>query len=82
MNRSPHQAAEEADISALLKTEIDELPAVFRTIITLYHLDELSYSEIGQIMNLPEGTVKSYLFRARQILKERLSAKYGKEELW
>lgn len=82
INRSPHQDAEEADISILLRAEIDELPAVFRTIITLYHLDELSYLEIGQTMDLPEGTVKSYLFRARQMLKERLSAKYGKEELW
>ena len=53
----------------------------FRTILTLYHLDEMSYRKIGKIMNMPEGTVKSYLHRARKLLRERLLAKYQPEEL-
>jgi DNA-directed RNA polymerase specialized sigma24 family protein len=41
----------------------------------------LSYEEINAITELPEGTVKNYLFRARKMLKENLLSKYHKEEL-
>jgi RNA polymerase sigma-70 factor (ECF subfamily) len=78
----PDEAAEETDVSLRLRTEIERLPVAYRTIITLYHLEEMSYSEIGEIMNLPEGTVKSHLFRARKHLKVRLLANYRREDLW
>lgn len=79
---SPDEFAERRDLSLRLQNEINKLPVQFRTILTLYHLDEMSYSEIVEIMGLPEGTVKSYLFRARKLLKERLISKYQQEELW
>jgi RNA polymerase sigma-70 factor (ECF subfamily) len=41
----------------------------------------MSYPEIGEITKMPEGTVKSYLFRARNLLKERVTMYLGKEEL-
>jgi RNA polymerase sigma-70 factor (ECF subfamily) len=41
----------------------------------------MNYSEIGQITGMPEGTVKNYLFRARQLLKESVKKYIGKEEL-
>ncbi len=69
------------EISIILKSEIKNLSPVYKTLITLYHNEELSYEEITQITGLPEGTVKSYLFRARKTLKENLLAKYKKEEL-
>ena len=78
----PDSFTEERDIASRVQNEIDELEIRFRTILTLYHLDEMSYAEIAQIMNLPEGTVKSYLYRARKRLKERLMEKYQKEEIW
>jgi len=81
-DKSPDQKTENGDISELLKGEIELLPPQARTIITLFHLDECSYEEIGKIMNLPEGTVKSNLFRSRRLLKQRLLSKYDKEELW
>ncbi len=70
------------NLSAILNEEMDKLSPVFKTIITLYHNEELSYEEIGQITNLPEGTVKSYLFRARKKLKENLLLTYKTEDLW
>ncbi len=70
------------EIKNSILTELEELPVHYRTILTLYHMDELSYTEIGEITNLPEGTVKNYLFRARKILKDKLLAKYKVEELW
>jgi len=61
--------------------EIDQLPVIFGTILSLYHLHEMSYAEIGQILSLPDGTVKSYLFRGRKLLKERLQVRFSAEEL-
>jgi RNA polymerase sigma-70 factor (ECF subfamily) len=66
----------------ILHREIEKLPVQQRAIITLFHLDQMSYNEIGEIMNLPKGTVKSYLFRARKMLKEKLLEKYKIEEIY
>ena len=46
-----------------------------RAVIVLKHMQGLSYGEIAQILELPEKTVKSRLFTARQILKEILKKK-------
>lgn len=67
--------------SKILETEIDKLPPLYKTILTLYHQKELSYKEISVITELPEGTLKNYLFRARKQLKESLLHKYKKEEI-
>lgn len=61
----------------LLQQAIEKLPALQRTLVTLYHLDELGVSEIANITELPEGTVKNYLFRARAKLRATLEAKLG-----
>lgn len=76
-----HDGMVRKDLSTILNGEMNKLSPVFRTIITLYHNEEMSYEEIGQIMDLPEGTVKSYLFRARKKLKENLLLTYKKEDL-
>ena len=60
----------------ILTKEIDKLPPLYKTLITLYHLEELSNKEIAEITNLPEGTIKSYLSRARKILKDAIQQHY------
>jgi RNA polymerase sigma factor (sigma-70 family) len=77
----PDLGFEAAETGVILQKEIERLPAVYKTIVTLYHLDQMSYSEIADIMKMPEGTVKSYLFRARKMLKDGLLKKYQREEL-
>jgi RNA polymerase sigma-70 factor (ECF subfamily) len=57
------------------------MPPHFRAIVTLYHLEGMSYGEIAEVLNLPEGTVKSHLFRGRKLLRERLAMKYRQEDL-
>ena len=52
---------------------IQELPADFRELIALRHFAGLSYEEIAGVKNMPLGTVKNKLFRARAVLKDRLS---------
>jgi RNA polymerase sigma-70 factor (ECF subfamily) len=69
------------ELSEILKTEIGRLSVLYRTLITLYHNEELSYAEIAQITDLPEGTIKNYLFRARKILRENILLTYRKEAL-
>jgi RNA polymerase sigma-70 factor (ECF subfamily) len=52
---------------------IAELPEEFRELIALRHFTGLSYEEIADVKNMPLGTVKNKLFRARAVLKERLA---------
>jgi len=56
---------------AILET-VDELPDDYRELIVLRHYAEMSYDEIATMKEMPLGTVKNKLFRARQMLKERL----------
>ncbi|KIC93123.1 RNA polymerase sigma factor [Flavihumibacter solisilvae] len=67
------------ELSQVLRIEIDKLSPLYRTLITLYHNEDLSYSMIAQITELPEGTVKNYLFRARKVLRDKLLHIYNKE---
>lgn len=57
----------------ILNIEIDKLPPLYKTLLTLYHLEELSNKEISDITKMPEGTIKSYLYRARKILKDNIN---------
>jgi len=70
-----------SELQSIIENEIIKLPSQYRALVTLFHVDELSLKEISEIMGMPEGTVKNYLFRARKILKKRLLKKYQPEEL-
>ena len=63
---------EKADLHRYIRDQIELLPVQYRTVLTLFHLEEFSYQEIEQITGMPEGTIKSYLFRAKALLKEKL----------
>ena len=59
--------------------EFEKLAEHYRTALTLFYLQELQYEEIAVIMNVPVGTVKSYLFRGKQLLRKHLGA-FGRRE--
>ncbi len=63
---------EKEEAKKYLLEMIEELPVHYRTVLTLFHLEEFSYKEIEEITKMPEGTIKSYLSRARKFLKEKL----------
>ena len=67
------QAGEERELHAA----IEQLPPLQRTILTLYHLEELPIGEIATITGLAEGTIKSHLFRSRNKLREILEPRIG-----
>ncbi len=72
---SPEESAFQAETMRLLAESLEELPESMRTILLLVSLDELSYEEAAALMNVPVGTVRSRLSRARTALRERLQAK-------
>lgn len=56
-----------------LEGAIATLPDRYRSVITLYYLEDVSYPEISEILDIPLGTVKTHLHRAKRMLRERLS---------
>ena len=66
-----------ADDERALHAAIERLPPLQRTILTLYHLEELPIAEIATITGLAEGTIKSHLFRSRSRLREILAPRIG-----
>lgn len=70
-------AVADDDIARRLHAAIQRLPPLQRTILTLYHLDELPLAQIARITGLAEGTLKSHLFRSRKRLQEWLAPGMG-----
>ncbi|RDS85484.1 RNA polymerase sigma factor [Dyella psychrodurans] len=67
----------DSDMAWRLRAAIEALPPLQRTVLTLYHLDELPIGEIADITGLASGTIKSHLFRSRLRLRELLEAVNG-----
>jgi RNA polymerase sigma-70 factor (ECF subfamily) len=69
---TPEQIFENREMKRYVKSLVESLPLAYRTVITLFYLEEFSYTEIVQITGIAEGTIKSHLFRARNLLKEKM----------
>lgn len=61
----PFSAASRARTAEALAASLAELPDLYRSVIHLYYWLGLTVPEIGDVLSAPEGTVKSYLYRAR-----------------
>ncbi len=59
---------------ALVRQQLSLLPAKYRIVLVLRHLQEMTYEEMAEILTMPIGTIKTHLFRARNLLKERMEA--------
>jgi RNA polymerase sigma factor (sigma-70 family) len=77
---TPEQIFENNELKRNVRLMIENLPLAYRTVITLFYLEEFSYTEIVQITGMSEGTIKSHLFRARSLLKEKLMNSVLKEK--
>ncbi len=64
--------AEPRDPATRLQQAIRELPSEYQACVTLKYLEDLSIKEISQTLQIPPGTVKTWLFRAREILVRKL----------
>lgn len=73
---SPFDRAAHADLRADLETALAKLRPEYRRMVVMRYLEDLSYEDIAQILDLPLGTVKSHLHRARAEMA-RLMARGG-----
>ncbi len=62
------------DRQTMIQEQISNLPAKYRIVLVLRHLQEMTYEEMAEALTMPIGTIKTHLFRARNLLKERLEA--------
>jgi len=69
-NPTPEQERERSEWRGEIESVVRCLPNVYRELILLRHAQDLSYDEIAEITNLPLGTVKNRLFRAREMMRE------------
>lgn len=72
----PEEKAMGNELELIIKDGLAELNDIHRTIIVLRDIENLSYAEIAEVVELPEGTVKSRLFRARAALKSYVQERY------
>lgn len=56
-----------------MREELDGLPVIEREVLALFYLQELTLAEVADVLAVPAGTIKSRLFRARRMLRERLT---------
>lgn len=80
-NDTPELLLTKKDTSAYINALITQLPVQYRTVITLYHLNEFSLLEIEKITGMPEGTIKSYLSRARKLLKDKIQRDINNDQI-
>jgi RNA polymerase sigma-70 factor (ECF subfamily) len=77
---TPEHALVSANEHAMIHSLVDALPEDLRVPLVLSTFDELSSREIGEILNLPDGTVRTRLQRARQMLREKLTKRRASTE--
>ena len=68
----PEELAEQSDLQYRLQNAIQTLPIKFRSVVLLRYAGQLSFSEIGQTLNMPEATAKTYFQRAKPLLRTAL----------
>lgn len=69
----PEEVAEQREIQQEFGYAIEALPQKYRSIVLLRYLYDLSFREIGQRLNMPESTAKTYFHRARPLLRVALT---------
>ena len=72
---SPEDRAQASEMRTLLSHALQKLTPEYRAVIALRHFASCSYREAAEILGVPEKTVKSRLFSARQILRDELTAR-------
>jgi RNA polymerase sigma-70 factor (ECF subfamily) len=69
---SPSDFTLRAEIRKMIERRIDELPVAFRTVFVMREVEEMTVHETAECLGVPEGTVRTRLFRARALLRNSL----------
>jgi RNA polymerase sigma factor (sigma-70 family) len=77
----PDEIAEQRDLQKVLHEAIDALPTRFRAVVLLRYTAQLSFSEIGKTLNMPEATAKTYFQRSRPLLRATLGSRWQPQKV-
>ncbi|MDQ2713996.1 MAG: sigma-70 family RNA polymerase sigma factor [Chloroflexota bacterium] len=77
----PDDLAERQDVQDALREAIDGLPPKFHSVVLLRYTAQLSFSEIGQVLDMPEATAKTYFQRAKPLLRTALKDRLQVSEM-
>jgi RNA polymerase sigma factor (sigma-70 family) len=80
MRPLPEEIAERHDLQSALRQAIEALPPKFRSVVLLRYAGQLSFSEIGKTLNMPEATAKTYFQRARPLLRTALASQWRPQQ--
>ncbi len=69
----PEELAERRDLQQAIQRAIQALPRKYRSVVLLYYADQLTFTEIGQVLNMPGSTVKTRFYRAKPLLRAALT---------
>ena len=69
----PEDIVERHDLQQVLQSAIQSLPPKFRAVVLLRYVSQLSFSEIGKALSMPEATAKTYFHRAKMLLRKSLA---------
>ncbi len=71
--RTPENQTSTSEIASMVERAIDELPDSFREVLVLRTVEDMSVAETAEVLDIPEDTVKTRLFRARGLLREAIA---------
>ena len=77
---TPENEMMSKQVAAVVNASLQQLPDDLRTALTLREIEGLSYEEIAEVMNCPIGTVRSRIFRAREVVASNLRPLLGTNE--
>ena len=77
VNKQAEDTLELRAHQAIVREQLEKLPTKYRIVLTLRHIQEMTYEDMADNLTLPIGTIKTHLFRARHLLKERLYNAYS-----
>ncbi len=71
-SRNAEELLEEREFQHLVESQLQQLSAIERTVLVLYHQEERSYDQIADALKMPIGTVRTHLHRGRKKLRESI----------
>ena len=71
----PDAVASQEQFAGIVREELGQLPDKYRIPLTYAALDELDYATIAAMLHVPQGTVKTLVFRAKALLRERITGR-------
>jgi RNA polymerase sigma-70 factor (ECF subfamily) len=77
--QGPEESVVRGAVANIVHKEVMNLPERYRIVVVMRHLQGMSIDEIAEDLDLPSGTVKTHLFRAREMLRGRLKPVLGME---